>query len=83
MSITRSAADRIAAVPAPGYRFGYQTTSGPASSWSAEGLDGLAAIILTADKARATPVAVLRLREEQAFRCEYDVIIASCRDQAP
>jgi hypothetical protein len=46
-------------------------------------MDGLTAITLTTDKARATPVAVLRLREEQALRCEYDVVIASCREPAP
>jgi len=83
VSSARVGADRVAVVAARGYRFLFWTATGQTPLWSSESKDGLAGVTLTTDKARATPIAVVRLREAQAFRCEYDVVIASCRDTAP
>lgn len=83
VAVTRTGADYVAVTATRGYRFDYQTTAGPAARWGAGSRDDLVAVSLTADKPRATPLAVFRLRQEQAFRCEYDVVVASCRAPAP
>jgi prepilin-type N-terminal cleavage/methylation domain-containing protein len=81
--VTRTGADHVALTPARGYVLTYQTTAGAVTRWAAGSRDSLTTITLTADKPRATPVAVVWLREAQAYRCEYDVIIAACRSAAP
>lgn len=83
VSSARVGAGRVAVAPARGYRFLFWTAAGQTPLWSSESKNALAGVALTEDTPRATPIALVRLREEQAFRCEYDVVIASCREPAP
>ena len=82
VSSERVSAGQVAITAAPGYRFAFWTATGRTPIWSAESKDKLAGVTLTSERPRATPIAVVRLREEQAFRCEYDVVIVSCREPA-
>lgn len=81
VSLIRTGGDRVEGIAATGYDFGYVTSGGLAQTWSAEGDDRLLAIVLRSNLSGAA-VAVMRFRQEQSFRCEYDVVIASCREPA-
>ena len=82
MSSARVGPGRVAVEAARGYRFHFWTATGLTPLWSSGSKDTLIGVTLTTAEARATPIAMVRLREEQAFRCEYDVVIASCREPA-
>lgn len=80
VSVVRAGGDRVSAIAANGYSFAYMTSVGPAPTWSSAGDSALFAVVLQTKASGNQPVAVMRLRQEQAFRCEYDVVIASCRE---
>jgi hypothetical protein len=82
VDVRQGTAGTAIATARSGYGFRYLTLAGERLSWSTQSVEPLVGVALFAAVSDTLPAAFVRMREQQDFHCEYDVLIASCRTPA-